>query len=132
LSTSGIPVFEYGNDLNTEQAIFSAASDFLMQELLEYARAERGEDAIDDNINIKIPDLGLATIRGPFSTWDLTGDLDGSQLREAIAEVAAKRRWFKDQRIGRGLAPMVWRIATEMPTSPLARTLEQAEAWLYA
>lgn len=132
LTAAGIPVFEYGDNLNTEQAIFSAASDALVQELLDYARIERGEDAIDNNIDIKIPDLSLAAIRGSFSAWDLISDLDGPQLREAIAEVAARKKWFKDQRIGRGLAPMVWRIATDMPGSPLARTLAQAEAWLYA
>lgn len=53
-------------------------------------------------------------------------------VREAISEVAGRKKWFKDQRIGRGLAPMVWRIASENPASPLATALTQAEAWLYA
>lgn len=132
LSAAAIPVFEYGGGLNTEQAIFSAASDALVQELLDYARAERGDDAIDNNIDIKISDLTLPVIRGSFTAWELFGDLDGAQLREAIAEVTARKKWFKDQRIGRGLAPVVWRIAAEAPTSPIARTLSQAEAWLYA
>lgn len=132
LASVAIPVFEYGNGLNTEQAIFSAASDEQVQELLDYARAERGEDAIDNNIDIKVPDLTLTTIRGPFNTWCLNCELDGPQLRDAIAEVTARKKWFKDQRIGRGLAPTVWRIATDDPESPLAQTLALAEAWLYA
>ena len=132
LVSAAIPVFEYGGGLNTEQAIFSAASDALVQELLDYARAERGEDAIDNNIDIKIPDLTIAMIRGPFAAWDILGELDGPQLRDAIAEVADRKKWFKDQRIGRGLAPMVWRIFTDVPASPLAQALAQAEAWLYA
>ena len=132
LVAAGIQVFEYGGNLNTEQAIFGAASDDLVQELLNFAREERGNDAIDNNIDIKIPDLTLAVIRELFSAWELFTELDGPQLREAIAEVAVRKKWFKDQRIGRGLSPMVWRIAEASPGSPLATALNQAEAWLYA
>jgi hypothetical protein len=132
LAAAAIPVFEYGAGLNTEQAIFSAASDGLVQELLIYARAERGDDFIDNNLATKIDDLDLATIRDDFMGWDLCSKLNGPQLRVAIAEVAVRKKWFKDQRIGRSLAPMVWRIATDAPTSPLARALAGAEAWLYA
>ena len=132
LAAAGIQIFEYGGDLNTEQAIFGAASDDLVQELLNFAREERGNDAIDNNIDIKIPDLTLAVIRETFSAWELFSELDGPQLREAIAEVAVRKKWFKDQRIGRGLSPMVWRIAEAAPGSLLATALRQAEAWLYA
>jgi len=132
LAAAGIMVMEYGGGLNTEQAIFSAASDDVVQEMLEFARAERGVDAVDNNLGIMIPDLTLPAIRGPFINWWIFSALDGQQLRQAIAEVADRKRWFKDQRIGRGLAPAVWRIATEAPVSPLAQTLTQIEAWLYA
>ncbi|KAB8168481.1 AAA family ATPase [Lysobacter maris] len=132
LAASGVPVFEYGGGLNTEQAIFSAASDELVQELLTYAREERGADAIDNNLVIKIDDLDIETIRDDFGDWTLFSHLDGAQLREAIAEVAARKKWFKDQRIGRGLAPLVWRVASENAASPLATALAQVEAWLYA
>src|SRR3546814_8495708 len=54
LVAADVPIFEYGGGLNTEQAIFSTASDALVQELLVYARAERGDDAVDNNIDIKI------------------------------------------------------------------------------
>ena len=132
LAVADVPIFEYGGGLNTEQAIFSAASDALVQELLVYAREERGNDAIDNNLNIKIPDLDIATIRGDFAAWEPFSEMDDTQLREVIAEVAGRKKWFKDQRIGRGLAPIVWRIAAESPASPLATALTQAEAWLYA
>ena len=132
LATAGVPVFEYGGGLNTEQAIFTAASDELVQALLVYAREERGDAAIDDNLNIRMPDLGLDLIRGDFGNWFLLSELDDAQLREAVAEVAARKKWFKDQRIGRGLAPMVARVAAANAASPLATTLAQVEAWLYA
>ncbi len=132
LLAAGIPVFEYGGGLNIEQAIFSIASDELVQELLAYARAERGVEAIDNNLAIKIPDLTIDIIQGDFIGWELLGTSNGQQLREAIAELAVRKKWFKDQRIGRGLAPLVWRIVTATPSSPLATALNQAEQWLYA
>ncbi|WPC68000.1 AAA family ATPase [Rhodoferax ferrireducens] len=140
LALYGIPVFEYGSGLNTEQAMFSAASNDQVQELLEYARSERGEDFVNNNIATKINE-NIDTVKEMFNFWDVVMDLDGAQLREAIAEVAAgkgakdkkdKKPWFKDQRIGRGLAPIVWNIAAEAPKSPIAIALAQAEAWLYA
>lgn len=132
LGSAGIQVFEYGGLLNTEQAIFSAASDELVQELLNFAREERGTEAIDNNINLQVPDLTLAVIRETFSAWELFSELNGLQLREAIAEVAARKKWFKDQRIGRDLSPIVWRIAEAAPESLLSKALLQVEAWLYA
>lgn len=132
IDAQGISIFEYGDTLNTEQAIFSAAPDSLIEELLIYARSERGHDAIDNNLQIKIPDLEISIIRGEFANWEIFASLDDAQLREAIAEVASRKKWFKDQRVGRGLGAIVWRIANAVPTSPLARTLFQVEAWLYA
>jgi hypothetical protein len=132
LTAAGVPVFEYGGGLNTEQAIFTAASDELVQALLVYAREERGGAVVDDNLNIRIPDLGLDLIRGDFGNWFLLSDLNETQLREAVAEVAARKKWFKDQRIGRGLAPLVARVAAANAASRLATTLNQVEAWLYA
>lgn len=132
LAAAGVPVFEYGGGLNTEQAIFSAANDELVQALLAYAREERGDAAIDDNLNIRIPDLGIELIRGDFNNWGLRSALDAAQLREAVAEVAARKKWFKDQRIGRGLAPLVARVAEANAASPLATALAQVEVWLYA
>lgn len=132
LAAAGVPVFEYCGSLNTEQAIFAAASDELVQALLVYAREERGDAVVDDNLNIRMPELGLELIRGDFGNWFLLSELNEAQLREAVAEVAARKRWFKDQRIGRGLAPLVARVAAANAASPLATTLSQVEAWLYA
>jgi hypothetical protein len=132
LNAMAIPVFEYGGGLNTENAVFSAASDSSVQELLVHARAEKGSDAIDNNLDLKIPDLGIEFIRDDFASWTLFTELDGSQLRQAILEVADRKKWFKDQRIGRGLAPVVGRIVAAAPESPLAQTLSKVEAWLYA
>lgn len=140
LAAAGIPVFEYGEGLYTELAIFSAASDTHVQELLQHTREERGDDFVDNNLAAKIDDLGVEWIRLSFDSWGLFSAKNGEELRTAIAEVAAskgkeknnKKPWFKDQRLGRGLAPIVWNITTEAPNSPLAMALAAAEAWLYA
>jgi len=131
LSAKGISVFEYGGGLNTEQAIFSAASDEQVEELLDYARQERGTDAINNNLEISIPGITLDVIRGPFGIWSLFVDPDANQLREVIAGLASRKKWFKDQRIGRGLAPIVWRVIEAAEESPLSKTIIQVEEWLY-
>lgn len=132
LAAAGIPVFEYGNGLNTEQAIIYAASDEMVQALLEFSREEHTADSIDSCLDNKIADLDVATIRLDFDTWELFTGLNGSQLREAIADVAHKKKWFKEQRLGRAVSSLAWRIAEQSPGSPLATALSQAEAWLYA
>lgn len=132
LDLANIPVFEYGNDLNTEQAIFYSASDDSVQALLAFAREEHTADSVDACLANEIDDLGVAGIRLDFDAWEILSALNGQQLREAIAKVALKKRWFKDQRIARAAAPLVWRVACEAPESPLATALFAAEAWLYA
>lgn len=131
LADAGIPVFEYGGTLDSEHAIFSAADDAQVQRLLEYARDERGEGKVNDNLLAAL-DLDRNVIAGNFNAWDLISAFDGAELRDRIATVFCSKKWFKDQRIGRGLAPIAWDIATTNPESPLAVTLAAAEAWLYA
>jgi hypothetical protein len=132
LLAAGITTFEYGSGLNTEQAIFSAASHDLIQELLTYTRAERGDDSVDMSLANKIPDLPIGVIKTHFAGWELITALTDAQLRNAIAEEVHRKKWFKDQRIGRGLAPTVWRIAGQHSSCPLAQALTNVEAWLYA
>ena len=132
LRARGIAVFEYGSNLNTEQAIFSAASDNVIQDLVNYARREHGDDSVDTCLNNKLNTLSISVIREDFSGWGNTCSLDGVQLREAIADVASKKKWFKDQHRGRGLASMVWQIICDKPDSPIAMTLKKAKDWLYA
>jgi hypothetical protein len=104
----------------------------MVQALLAFSREEHTADSVDSCLDNKIADLDVATIRLDFDTWELFTGLNGSQLREAIADVAHKKKWFKEQRLGRAVSPLAWRIAEESPGSPLATALSQAESWLYA
>ncbi len=130
LAEARLPVFEYGGLLNTEQAIFNAASDEAVEDLLAYARIERG-DAVTDNLAMRIPGMDRVNAGAPFREWSEIYGKSGEELREIIAEVVGRKKWFKDQRIGRGLAPHVWKAAMSAPESPLALTLAAAEEWLY-
>jgi hypothetical protein len=132
LLAAGIKTFEYGSGLNTEQAIFSAAPHDLVQEILSYTRAERGDDSVDMSLANKIPDLPLGVIKTHFAGWQLITSLTDTQLRHALAEEFHRKKWFKDQRLGRGLAPLVWKLASLNSSCPLAQTLASVEAWLYA
>jgi len=140
LAAADIQIFEYGNTLYTELAILRAASDESVQSILEFARDEKGTSVVSNALSEKIADLTSDDFEHDFTNWDLVSSMTSEELRIAIAEAAAtkgmdqktSKHWFKDQRIGRELAPLVWDIAEENPASPLAKTLEQIESWLYA
>ncbi|MBS4694219.1 AAA family ATPase [Aeromonas allosaccharophila] len=132
LEVALIPVFEYGHMLNTEQAIIYAASDEMVQHLLEHIRNERGVDPVNDSIFPAIPGMSKALVAQDFSTWELNSDFTAQELRERLAGVVGRKKWFKDSRISRDIAPIVWSIATADVTRPLARTFTQVEEWLYA
>ena len=132
LEVALIPVFEYEHMLNTEQAIIYAASDEMVQHLLEHIRNERGVDPVNDSIFPAIPGMSKALVAQDFSTWELNSDFTAQELRERLAGVVGRKKWFKDSRISRDIAPIVWSIATADVTQPLARTFTQVEEWLYA
>ena len=112
--------------------MFMAANDDHVQQLLDYGRAERGADAVDNNLVAALPGSTVALIRSPFAQWPALSGLPGDQLRNTVATVFAQRKFFKDQRIGRGLAPLAWAIAATNHGSPLTRAILAAEGWLYA
>jgi hypothetical protein len=132
LTNARVPVFEYGNMLNTEQALFRVADDDNVQALLSFARHQRGDDTVNDNLAAQIPGLDRTNASIDFCEWATTFGKSGEALREIIAEVTVRKKWFKDQRIGRGLAPHAWSIAVANPESQFAKTLAAIEAWMYA
>lgn len=132
LDAAGIPVFEYGEGLDTEGAIFIDAPDASVQALLNYARDQHNDDFINDNLAQKIQGFNRVNSQQDFSHWAEISGKSGEELRKIIAEVATQKKWFKNQRIGRGMAQHVWRIALEKPDSRIAKTILAVEKWLYA
>lgn len=132
LAAAGVKVFEYGANLNTENAVFSVAPDATVQALLAYARSSHNDDYVNDNLATKIPGLNRVNAQQDFSEWAAGSAKTGEELRAIIAEVASRKKWFKDRRVGRGLTPYVWRLVAANTKSPLAVTISAVENWLYA
>jgi hypothetical protein len=131
LATAGVHVYEYGNMLNTEQAIFMAASNQTVQDLLTIVRANHGADSVNGAL---FPRLGMThvTVQEPFGTWEVHAGLNAAQLRTVVADVAKAKKWFKEQRYGREIGPIVWRIMVENNPAPLTQVLLHLEGWAYA
>lgn len=134
LASANVVIYEYGagSGLNTEQAIFYAASDVRVQQLLTIARTNHGEDSINDSLFPKIEGLTHTTVQHDFMTWVQNTNLSGIELRMIIAEVAKRRKWFKDQRYGREIGPVVWSIMGENNHTPLCQVMLKIEGWVYA
>ena len=131
LTAAGVAIYEYGHGLNAEQAIFGAASDQRIQELLTIARANHGEESVNGAL---FPRLGLThlTVRKEFRTWELNCALNAGQIRTVVADVAKTKKWFKEQRYGREIGQIVWNIMAENHQAPLTQVLLNLEAWAYA
>lgn len=128
---AGIQVIEYGNGLDVEHAIFSAANDAQVQRLLAHLRAERGLAKVNDNLALAVG-LNADQVTLDFGAWALLSEYNDAELRQRIADVCVARRWLKDQRIARGAGSIAWEAAQTNPTSPLALAFTAARTWLYA
>ena len=126
-----VPVFEYGELLNTEQALLKDADDTSVQKLLDYAREKHGNESLNNYLRGSIPCVTQNKNNTNFSEWAKLESKSGSELRTIIANVMSKKSIFKDRIIGRGLAQHAWGIAKANPTSTLALTLADIERWVY-
>lgn len=131
LVAAGIPIIEYGHGLDVEHAIISQANDAHMQRLLDYLRAERGEERVNEKMRVALG-MRLEEITTPFGMWRTFAGHDAEGIRAIIADVCVRDKWLKDERIARGAAPIVWEVAQSQPRSPLAVSFDAAREWLYA
>jgi hypothetical protein len=131
LDDAGVSIFEYGGGLNTEQAIFSAASDEEVQLMLEHVRGVHGNNPVDGSLLPKVGDVKIDVIRLPFAEWLLHSARDSAELRSAISEVAAKKKWIKGRQLAHDFAPLVCNVIKRDRASPLAQAMAAVEAWLY-
>jgi hypothetical protein len=132
VAAAGVIVFEYDGALDTEMALFLAASDAQVEALIEFAREEKTAESVAVTLQARNAVLTSTVTSLPFSDWAVQVDLDGATLRKTIAEVATRKSWFKELHSGRAIAPIAWDIARHAPESALARCLGAMEAWLYA
>lgn len=132
LNVLGVKVFEYGEMLNTEQALFTAANNQRVQELLTIARTNHGEEPVNDALFPKITGLNHLTVKEDFDNWGRNCNLSAAEAKAIIANVAKNKKWFKEQRYGRQIGPIVCGIMAENYPSPLTQVLLHLEAWAYA
>lgn len=127
LQELNVQIIEYAEGLNTEQAIFSAAPDELIDLLLGLVRGFINEHNVRDQLVRAMPGLNP---QAPFAEWDLVGD--DAHERTALSTVAVANNWFKTEARGRALAPAINQVIARVPQSPLAQCLSSVERWLYA
>lgn len=134
LAGAKVPIIEYGvgTMLNTEQAIFVPASDAHIQELLVVARKNHGDDSLNESLLARLPGMNHLSIQQDFSSWAAITGISAPQIRLVIAEVAKRKKWFKEQRYGREIAPIVWNVICHDHNSPLTRVFLALEGWIYA
>jgi hypothetical protein len=132
LAAANVRIFEYGLMLHSEQAIIFPAPDPTIQKLLAYMRSERGVDSVNDNLSIKIPGLTRTIAQTDFSHWPASTGKPSAELKGLIAGVFTDKGWIKDQRVSRGLAPILFEIFCADHHCPLTKTLLDLENWLYA
>ena len=131
MKTAGVPIIEYSGKVNTEQAIFLAANNDLVQRLLNFVAEEHGLQSVAACIASQVVGLNPEVAEGPFSEWAQHTNIDPAQLRMTLGEVAHRKKWFKDQRIGRAASKLVWEVIGTNGDSDLAKTFDKIETWIY-
>jgi hypothetical protein len=127
LEEAGVWVIEYGNGLNTEQALLTAADDRQVDELFavvrqmldpatHYAQLREAFPLVDD-------------VTASFDLWDEWG-LWASRNMD-VGNLAVAMKWFKSEAKGRAIASIVSDIVRTNAAAPLARCLLAVERWLY-
>jgi len=125
LSAQNIPIFEYEGSLNTEQAIFWAANDDRIQELLEYMRDERSDESINGTLHPLIDGLDVMSIAQNFSTWEGASSLSADEIKKVLIDTALKQKWFKNSRISREIAPIVWSVITDSSENSISKVIKE-------
>lgn len=127
LQDLNVQIIEYAQGFNTEQAIFQAAPDDVIDQLLALVRDFINEHNVRDQLLRAIPGLNPQT---PFAEWELIGD--DTHERNALSSLAIANNWFKTEARGRAISPAINEVIARVPQSPLAQCLSSVERWLYA
>ncbi|MCY1548926.1 hypothetical protein D9M68_850680 [compost metagenome] len=127
LQRFNVRVIEYGQTMNTEQAIFHVAPDDHIDELLDVVQEFVSEPTLMDHLVQTFPN---ARPEQSFADWTPVS-IGEAPYRERLANLAISKSWFKTEARGRDIAPIVARIQERALLSPLAQCLHSVEQWLY-
>lgn len=131
IEVAKIPIIEYSEKASTELAVFSASTDEHVQKLLDFVVKKHGIQSVAASISSKMSWLTPTTAERKFSEWGAQIVSAPEVVRRELAEVAAKKRWFKSQQLGRDASPFIWEVIQANQDSDLARTFAKVETWLY-
>lgn len=131
LPEAGVAVFEYGGAISTETALFLSGSEVSVQQLIDFARQEKGP-SVNADITRSLGAVTPEVLAHPFCEWDLRCGATDAEMRLALAGVALQMKWFKKLLAGKEIAPIAWAVVEESPDSVFANTIRDIEAWLYA
>ncbi len=132
MAKAGIAVFLWPGNMATEERActditLAALEEFLAIAVERYTEATVRE-ALKDHIAAAIPN---GSCRVPAI---IEGGTSEDELRRAIGKAAKSKKgeWFKDITTGEKLGNVIAKQLAAIPTTPLATTLSQLEAWVYA
>jgi len=127
LQQINVAVFEYGDDLCTEQAILQASWPDIVDMLLRATTNTLGSATILAQLRPSFPG---SDVTAPFANWiPAAPGSGGNQSR--IAELAVQYNWFKSEERGRAIAPSVNQLVEQGQPSQLSLCLKAIERWLY-
>ncbi|MBF8700276.1 ATP-dependent nuclease [Pseudomonas putida] len=126
LQAQGVRVIEYGGGLNTERAVFQAATDAQIDGLLDLVVGFISEPTLVDHLEKTFEGLDVDAC---FCDWDLVGSSPDLRLR--LSNLAAEKSWFKNAERGRAISALVMQIIDNPHVSPIGVCLRTVESWLY-
>lgn len=130
LNAKGIPVFQWQDDMSTEERLTKDLPLLSIQAVLDAAYREIDTDSMLGQVGHFCGIANLCTRGTNFSDW-LTPDLTAEQARGAVGKAAKKGGWFKNVSLGIILGEIIADALPTIPNSPTAVTIDHLMKWIY-
>lgn len=128
LLVARVEIYEWDDNLATEQRIFKDASWPVVQKLLDIAYVAHTQTSVLDQVASA---LGVPNLPSPqVNDWQTLGKSD-DDVRSALGNVASKKSWYKNTAYGELVGEVLGAEIRARPTTPTAQLLTKVEAWLY-
>ncbi len=130
LNAEGIPVFQWQDNMSTEERLTQDLPVPSIQAVLDAAYREFDSESMLGQVGHFCGIANLFTRGTSFSDW-LTADLTAGQARGALGKAAKKGGWFKNVSLGIILGEIVADALPTIPSSPTAITIDNLMKWIY-
>jgi hypothetical protein len=131
MAKQGIGVFLWPGNMATEERACTDMTIAALERFLEIAVDRYTEATVREALKEQ---LGKVVPNGHCRVQSLIEDGHSEvEVRRAIGKAAKSKKgeWFKDITTGEQLGNVVAQQLGEIPSTPLAMTLAQLEAWVY-